>query len=113
MTGRKKSFGIGISMLLLLCFSVTILPLDFFHNHSKTVVCSESEKTGTCHHRFHLSEKSSYCWLCAIHYDKVFTKDNAGFSFVCKTDLPVLPEGRTSSYSTELVLSTLRGPPLS
>lgn len=108
-----KKHGRGlISLLLLICFSVTILPLDFFHNHKQAQVCNEADRTGTCHHKLHLSQQTSYCWICAIHIDKTF--DHSTLTFIhLHLEKPVaLPVFKAESYYVKLIFTSLRGPPI-
>jgi hypothetical protein len=112
MKGIKKSIGTGISIFLLLCFSVTVLPMDFFHNHSpEQSVCKEVRDGKSCNHSLHISTKASYCWVCAIHFDSQFT----GTSFTEKISLhptiSLFSEGKVSGYFVKILLSALRGPP--
>lgn len=111
MVGIKKSWGAAIALLLLLSFSVTILPLDFLHNHKTEKLCSEARKTGTCHHKLHLSEKSAYCWICAIHFDKTFTKASFTDHLAALPIFSVLSENRFTSFFVTLIFTSLRGPP--
>ncbi|MXV49729.1 hypothetical protein GS399_02010 [Pedobacter sp. HMF7647] len=107
----KKSFGTGISALLLLIFSVTILPLDFLHNHKQEQLCREARATGTCHHKLHVSDRGSFCWVCAIHVDKTFNKADTKYSIENIPVVSFFKELKITAPIVELLLSTLRGPP--
>src|SRR5688500_1112774 len=112
MKGIKRSVYTCISVFLLLCFSVTIIPVDLFHSHAVAASsCQDSETKQACNHSFHVSTKSSYCWVCAIHYDKTFTN----LSIVDKIDLSptatLYLEKGVKTYFTKLIFSALRGPP--
>ncbi|MBC7744241.1 MAG: hypothetical protein H7096_04000 [Flavobacterium sp.] len=112
MKGIKKPFGISISIGLLLFFSVTVLPLDFLHNHaSEQRVCKEAQTNKPCHHSFHLSTTKSFCWICAIHFDTHFTTTEV---YEKINDLPVVrifAENEVTGYFLKCLLPTLRGPP--
>ena len=110
MKNINQSLAKGISMLLLLLFAVTILPLDSLHSHSTAEqVCSD--KQTSCSHTVHITKKADYCWICAIHYDKVFTSPN--YQKV-STELPVvklLIDNAFTGYVAEILYTALRGPP--
>jgi hypothetical protein len=100
-----------LSVILLLSFSVTVLPLDFLHDHANKVECTEKAQTGTCRHKFHISEKSSFCWLCAIHYDKAFTNVDIKEQLSSLPVFSYFSESRILTCVSDVILTTLRGPP--
>ena len=109
---KKRSIRIAISLFLLICFSAVAIPVDLFHNHAEEeVVCSDYSSHGSCQHKLHLSKKASYCFACAIHFDKTFvgTSQSAQVS-----NLPVakiLTEYKVTAIVFERLLTFLRGPP--
>ncbi|HEY1024595.1 MAG TPA: hypothetical protein VGE26_05475 [Sphingobacteriaceae bacterium] len=108
----RKNFGIGVTSLLLLIFSVTILPLDFFHSHASAPVCLSLDTESSCQHQLHVTSKgNNFCWVCSVHYDKAFT-DNTQEEI---TWMPPVPEIATNNefgvFVIELIFSPLRGPP--
>ncbi|HXI00141.1 MAG TPA: hypothetical protein VNI52_07710 [Sphingobacteriaceae bacterium] len=106
----KRSFGAGISMLLILLFSVTVLPLDFLHNHSSTnQICTD--KKDSCNHKIHITQKASYCWVCAIHFDKTFTSSNKSETPALLPTVKLLFDNVVTGYVAEILYSALRGPP--
>ena len=110
MKNIKKSLGTGISMLLLLLFSVTILPLDFLHNHSTTeqVCCG---KKIPCSHTVHINKKAPYCWICAIHYDRSFTSADTRETTSFLPVVKLFIDNAVTGYVAEIVYTALRGPP--
>ncbi|TZF85768.1 hypothetical protein FW774_01470 (plasmid) [Pedobacter sp. BS3] len=108
----KRSYKLLTSVVLLLSFSVTILPLDLFHNHSfKDTRCQEERLTGTCHHKVHVSEKTPFCWVCGIHYDKTFDKQQTAKKFESLPVVSFFLENHATKYIAELLFTALRGPP--
>jgi hypothetical protein len=110
---RKYLLG-GISVFLLLCFSAILLPSDLFHEHNsspKQSICA-SEGGQKCQHKMHLSTKNSFCWVCAVHFDKNFT---AAGVFTLNHKLPIFQKQLVAqslrTYQSEIVQQTLRGPP--
>ena len=99
-------------MLLLLCFSAVFLPLDFLHNHgplspgtsSETVNSNSKEKLSN-------KTKADYCWVCAVHFDKTFTKASIYENIRLSPIMSVFLNNKVTSYVVEQLLSTLRGPP--
>lgn len=110
MKNIKRSFGAGISMLLLLLFSVTVLPLDFLHNHSSAEqICSDNQ--AACNHKVHISKKAAYCWICAIHYDKSFTNSRTQEPPAFLPAVKLLFDNAVTGYVAEILYTALRGPP--
>ena len=112
MKGIKKIIGKGISILLLLCFSVTVLPLDAFHNHADTSsTCSDSKNQEICQHKQHITTKTAFCWICAIHYDKSFTGKTTLEKIALSPALSLFTENDFTAYFIEQLFAVLRGPP--
>ena len=110
MKNSKKAISAGISMLLLLVFSVTILPLDFLHTHSVTEqVCSD--KNIPCSHKVHVAKKATYCWACAFHTDKSFINSDTRETTVVLPVVKLLFDNAVTGYVTEILYTALRGPP--
>ena len=108
----RKTFSFYLSVFLLLGFSAVFLPLDIFHNHAPIPQSSGTEKlNSTTSHELNVQNNTDYCWVCAVHFDKTFTKS----SFVEKIRLsPVMSvflNNEVTGYVVELLLSSLRGPP--
>jgi len=106
----KQSFGFFMSLLLLISFSVTVIPIDFLHDHSGAQTCKTT--TGTsCSHKSHLSLKKSLCWVCGVHFDKHFVKSSDPVAVVsvltCRLGLPA----HVSISFTVVASDCLRGPP--
>ena len=106
----KKTLGTGISVLLLLLFSATVLPLDSFHSHS-TVEQSCAEEKDSCEHTVHIAKEASYCWICAIHYEKVFTSADAGETTLNLPVVNLLCNNAVTGYVAQILYTALRGPP--
>jgi hypothetical protein len=105
----KRSFGRGISLVLLLLFSVTVLPLDFLHNHSvPEQVCADKTP---CSHKIHVTKKASYCWACAVHYDKSFLKAKAEEKLPSLPAVELLFDNAVTGYLADIIYAALRGPP--
>jgi hypothetical protein len=53
------------------------LPLDIFHNHDPIPQSSGTEKLNSpTSHELNVQNKVDYCWVCAVHFDKTFTKSS-------------------------------------
>lgn len=114
MKRSRKIFGRVVSTLLLLVFSVAIVPLDFLHTHASRPVCSISaaEAGTSCKHKLHISKKGSFCLICGVHQDKAFTKSDlnvATFLPIRKFAFLNFNEGRVHSA---VPYYSLRGPPV-
>ncbi|NEU09051.1 hypothetical protein GZH53_12065 [Flavihumibacter sp. R14] len=111
MRNIRKSIGTGISVILLLCFSVTVLPMDFFHDHAQQVVCKDSQPNKTCKHSTHVTAQKAYCWVCAIHFDRNFTSPDLFDNLSSLPAASIFSENEITSYFFECLFSALRGPP--
>ncbi|MFM6976953.1 MAG: hypothetical protein ACKOW2_08935 [Sphingobacteriaceae bacterium] len=112
---RKYTLS-GISVFLLCCFSVTVLPLDAFHRHTASGesrnVCKDV-KGQQCQHKMHLSTTNSFCWLCAVHFDKAFTfKPNFVLQETPVVRLKLYISHSFGVFQALIQQRTLRGPPL-
>lgn len=110
----KRSFGVALSVVLLLSFSVTLIPLDFLHNHQTAenkVPCVKDKAHSTCNHKLHITKKADFCWACAIHFDKSFTKISFIEKLKLSPGLSLFINNDTVGYIIELLFTGLRGPP--
>lgn len=109
----KRHIGVSLSVILLLSFSVTLIPIDFLHSHNNytQAPCKDDKANSTCTHKLHITKKADFCWACAVHFDKTFTKS----SFVEKLKIsPVLSlfvNNDAVGYFVERLFTGLRGPP--
>ena len=109
---KKRSIRAALSLLLLICFSVVALPLDFLHNHSEEEVqCSDFGKQGTCSHKLHISKKGNFCFACAIHFDKNFVNTNNEVKEAEAPWIRIFLEHKVTAIVIEPLLTLLRGPP--
>lgn len=108
----KKSLGIAFSVVLLLSFSVTLIPLDIFHSHQySTASCKSDKAHSTCTHKLKITKKADFCWACAIHFDKSFTKTSLLDKIRLSPAITAFAESKISGYFIEQIFSSLRGPP--
>ena len=112
MKAFKKTFGLSFSVILLLSFSTVLLPLDFFHNHAPIPVSKASEQlNSSSSEKINVQNKTDYCWVCAVHIDKTFTKTSFYEKIRLSPMMSVFLNNEVTSYFVEQLLSTLRGPP--
>ena len=112
MKAFKKAFGMTFAVILLLTFSTVLLPLDFFHNHAPIPVTKGSEQlNSTSTQKLSTQNKADYCWVCAVHIDKTFTKTSFYEKIRLSPMMSVFLNNEVTSYFVEQLLSTLRGPP--
>jgi len=112
MKGIKRRIGTGISVFLLLCFSVTVLPMDFFHNHQEEkTICKDSQSNKSCKHAGHVTSKKNPCWVCAIHVDTHFTSVSVLDKIASFPAITIFAENEVAGFFLETLFSALRGPP--
>lgn len=106
------SFRKTLSVLLLLSFSMVFLPLDFLHNHGPVPLSSSTERVNASRtEKVNVQDKADYCWVCAVHIDKTFTKASFYENIRLSPMMSVFLNNKVTSYAVEQILSTLRGPP--
>jgi hypothetical protein len=110
MTVNKSTRSV-FALLLLLCFSVAALPVDFFHSHSaEPTQCQEASKHHSCQHKVHLSKKT-YCFACTLHFDKDFAFSYDEVQVLNQPSKLSYFAGYSAIYIFHLRQSCLRGPP--
>jgi hypothetical protein len=112
MKKSRKSYSIYLSVLLLIALSIVFLPLDFFHNH-ETFSANTTTKQLNSSSKEDLNAKNNgdYCWVCAVHFDKTFSKENFIEKVRLSPAMSVFLNNEVTGYVVELLLSSLRGPP--
>ncbi len=114
MKKSKKTYSIYLSVFLLIGLFAVIFPLDFFHNHESFSTYSETtSKQFNSSSKEDLNSKNTadYCWVCAVHFDKTFTKANFIEKLRLSPAMTLFLNNEVTSHIAELLLSTLRGPP--
>ena len=104
----------ALSVILLLAFSLSVIPIDFFHGH-RTVSGQQNScsKTAgqTCQHKNHLDLKNSFCWACSVHFEKSFVTASATPILVEPVGLSFIVQHTTRLFKTTSIHYSLRGPP--
>jgi len=110
----KKSLGVVLSAILLISFSVTLIPLDFLHHHQpsqRPVSCAKDKEHASCTHKLQITKKAEFCWACAVHTDKTFTKISFIEKLKLSPGLSLFINNDTAGYFIERLFTGLRGPP--
>ena len=101
-----------LSVFLLMGFSAVFLPLDIFHNHAAIPPVSGAEKINSSSKQdLNVQNQTDYCWVCAVHFDKTFTKSSFIEKIRLSPIMSVFLNNEVTGYVVELLLSSLRGPP--
>jgi hypothetical protein len=104
----------ALSVILLLCFSQQVIPVDFFHGHQtisdQQNSCSKTAGQ-TCQHKNHLALKNSFCWVCSVHFEKSFVTASATKVLVEHVGLSFSIQHTARLYKTTSIHYSLRGPP--
>lgn len=110
----RTSLSVALSVVLLLSFSVTLIPLDFFHNHQTLQTkpfCVKDKTHSTCNHKLHITKNADFCWACAVHFDKSFTKISFIEKLKLSPGLSLFINNDTAGYILELLFTGLKAPP--
>jgi len=89
-------------------FSLAITPWAAFHHHDE-VVQTTAEKN--CTHKFHVKTQKETCLICAAHFEKHYTVAKSSFVIYLFGKLITAEHPMVSSSFTELISTSLRGPP--
>lgn len=111
---RKYTLSL-LSAILLLCFSLSVVPIDFFHSHitSKSAGYSCSPDGGpTCEHKNHLALKSNFCWACSVHFEKTFLLNKPVFVYSSPVCVSFTIQHSARIYQLTSIHYSLRGPPI-
>lgn len=102
-----------LSAILLLSFSLSVIPVDFFHGHrtvsSQLNSCSKTAGQ-TCQHKNHLALKNSFCWACSAHFEKSFVTASAKPILIEQIGLSFSIQHTARLFKTTSIHYSLRGP---
>lgn len=108
----RKLLGLYLSVFLLIVFSAVFLPLDILHNHEPLPTNSANQKiNSSAKQNLNIESKGEYCWVCAVHIDKTFTKASFIERIRLSPIMSVFLNNEVTGYAVELLLASLRGPP--
>lgn len=92
---------------MLWVFSLASTPWNSLHHHKEEATTVEKH----CTHKLHLKAEQDHCLICKAHFEKNYTVSVSSYvtyltSQLLEKNSPIV----TSSYS-ELISTSLRGPP--
>jgi hypothetical protein len=104
----------ALSVILLLCFSLQVIPVDFFHGH-RTISDQQNSCSKTvgqnCQHKNHLALKNSFCWACSVHFEKSFLTASVSAVLEEHVGISINIKHTTRLFKTTSIHYGLRGPP--
>ncbi|WP_345235269.1 hypothetical protein [Olivibacter ginsenosidimutans] len=111
---RRKGILVAIvTRLMLLYFTLAVIPIDFFHTHHIASSLSSVNKNFTHHREDRSASLSSYCLICNAHFDRTYAYSFISFGQVY---LPIKPirfaEKIIFAAQKTIGAISLRGPPL-
>jgi hypothetical protein len=93
---------------MLWVFSLAITPWSALHHHPE-VASIPVEKN--CTHKFHVKTNADNCLICKAHFEKNYTVVKASFVTYLNSKLMAKNNPIVTSYYSELISTSLRGPP--
>ncbi|WP_316837496.1 hypothetical protein [Pedobacter nutrimenti] len=109
MRKQRQHINRILSVLMLMVFSIALTPWSALHDHEDEVHLTQEKN---CTHKLHISSHSETCLICAAHFEKDFVATTSHFQvFLTLKSLSKTDPLISSSY-TELIDSSLRGPPV-
>ncbi|RQO72410.1 hypothetical protein DBR43_14535 [Pedobacter sp. KBW06] len=99
-----------ISIALLWVFAIALTPFGALHHHDEAPQCLKNEKT--CTHKLHVSNHTETCLVCAAHFEKNYLHEYTHFQVFLEIRTLSKYYALVSGSYTELIGSSLRGPPV-
>lgn len=95
---------------MLWVFAIALTPWSVLHDHEEEI---HHDQEKICTHKLHISSRSETCLICAAHFEKDFIHTATTFRVFRTIKALSKVDPLISSSYTELIDSSLRGPPLS
>jgi len=114
MLAIKRSIIVAaIARLLLLYFTLAVIPIDFFHTHNVASITATGGKNFVEHHHVGGNANlSAYCLICNAHFDRTYTLSLISFGQVYLSIIRIPFAEKIIFVAQEAICSiTLRGPP--
>ena len=100
-----------LAVFLLMVFAMATAPLNLLHHHEAKTRCLKGELR--CMHKEHLQNQSENCLICTFHFEKTFSTQEFFTPFFSGEKFPRTPFTELGCSYTDLIGSSLRGPPVS
>lgn len=101
-----------LAVLLLCVFAIALTPWSSLHHHEAEEV-SHCEKDGRlCMHKVHVGMAQHNCLICAAHFEKDYQVQANTYLLILPVQNLVKGYSLCSASYTELISTSLRGPPL-
>jgi len=100
-----------LATAMLVVFAIALTPFSIFHNHHSQKVTSCVKGEVRCMHKQHIVNHSENCLICSMHFEKTYTITQLS-SQVFLSDVFIANYFfEESSCYTQLIRTSLRGPP--
>ncbi|MHA4893603.1 hypothetical protein ACXZ1K_02530 [Pedobacter sp. PWIIR3] len=99
--------------LLLAVFMFALTPLSIFHNHHSETKASCASGEVKCMHKEHVKSGADNCVICALHFEKTYCHNDYYFHVFLQNKQHTPHFYELAGSYTELIGTSLRGPPLS
>ncbi len=97
-------------MLLLWVFAIALTPWSALHHHEEQQdYCAKNGKE--CMHKFHVGKEKHNCLICSAHFEKDYYTDAVPYQAKLQSKAIVKNYTLTGGCYTELIGTSLRGPP--
>ncbi|MBY0542049.1 MAG: hypothetical protein K2P75_01495 [Sphingobacteriaceae bacterium] len=106
---KKKASYIKriLTLVMLWVFSLAITPWSSFHHHQNVVTTVEKN----CTHKLHVKAEQDHCLICKAHFEKNYTVSVSSHTTYLTSQLLEKNSPIVTSYYSELISTSLRGPP--
>jgi hypothetical protein len=97
------------SAFMLFTFAIALTPWSVLHHHQEIPV---SKKEVNCHHLTHVQAHSDTCLVCSASFEKDYVQTHQVYRIFLSATIFSRKEPVLKSSYTQLLSTSLRGPPL-
>jgi hypothetical protein len=99
-----------LATAMLWVFFLALTPWSSFHHHQEISYSCNHERSGS--HKVHISSHAERCLICSAHFEKTASISHNLFSFYESPVLYLKNQPVQNALYSELISTSLRGPPV-
>jgi hypothetical protein len=99
-----------LATAMLWVFFLALTPWSSFHHHQEISYTCNHETSGS--HKVHISSHAEQCLICSAHFEKTYSISHHFFSFYESPVLYIKNQPVQHALYSELISTSLRGPPV-
>ena len=99
-----------LATAMLWVFFLALTPWTSLHHHQEITYTCENETI--CTHKMHISTHADQCLVCSAHFEKTYVMSHTFFDFYQSPGIYIKNQPVESALYSELISTSLRGPPV-